>query len=199
MRSFLVALLLLVLPACETTDSMFSSSTFTDAGADKIIPADTPAERSLRACLATAVLSELITYRVLWFESTAEERLGAATTMRQMFNAISQVRYTSEGPDAEDPFWFQTQMFYVVAGMVRSVEGVITDSAMETIADALTGQVRDLLTTLRVRAGQVALANYMIEDIRRYFELDSRGEPEWFDTGWNMCEQRVNTNIGLLG
>ena len=193
MRAAILAAFLLA--GCS--NGLVGEGSFTRDAADQIIPAETPAERGLRACLATSVVSELITYRLQWFPSTVEERSDGRAAMETMLKTVQKVR-SGMDPTLQDPFWVETEMFYVIFGLVHSVEGTLTDSVLETVGDALTGQVGDLLSTMRVRAGQVALANFMIEDIQRYFKQENAGDADWLEHGWAMCESRVKSNITKL-
>ncbi|HEX9768460.1 MAG TPA: hypothetical protein VGA50_04715 [Kiloniellales bacterium] len=200
MRRFTIALFgpligAFLLSGCATGGLLGQDSVSREA-ADRLIPAETVAERGLRACLVTTVVSELMTYRVVWFGGTPDEKAQARAAMETMLAAVTLVRGVPGAP--VEPFWFETEMFYVIVGLVHGLEGTVKDQVLETVATALTGRVGGLVSTLRVRAGQAALAAVMVEDIQRFFQAEDKGTAEWLDRGWELCEGRVRTNIAKV-
>lgn len=202
---------LLALTACAGDDGLgglFASDSLTDGAADRIIPADTPEERGLRACFMATGIAELVKYRLLYFESTQGERDAARAALERMLAAIQVVRVSTAstlgdtsgdtvGDTAAASMWINTRMFYVGVDLVRAIEGTVKDRVLGAVRAALTGQIGDILSRLRVRAGQTALANQMVDDVQDYFAAEVH-DRDWLARGWELCDDRARENLAAL-
>lgn len=162
-----------------------------DALADEIVNADTAAGRALRVCLLGAVAAELQTYRVLYYSEGRDPVLAAVGGIARMRSAVARIRAQA------DSLWFETEMFYASADIVRAVEGPLRDRARSAVRRALTLDWRGIARGLRQAGGQTLLASAMFRDARRAADLLKQGrlQPE---EAWQSCQGRIAQNEAAL-
>ena len=161
-----------------------------DTRADtRFVEAATPEQRALRACFATAIVSEVWTYRLLHVGSTLEERQDAASAMVKMLGSIDGLNSGAAG------VWFETEMFHSLNRMLRSVAPEIQKRIMSKVENALAGSVLGLIRELETTVVQVALARIMKRDVVAFFESTDLSTPEGIEAGFAACRSRIEGNI----
>jgi len=193
----LVALLLL--PACVGMGTGLGSADpsegVTDEWADKFILATTTPERTLRACMGAAVISEVWVYRLTLHPSTLADRTQARAAVSQISLAIQNIR---EFGSVERGPWFETEIFYAVAYMLQGVEDSVKSRVLGGLSAAILGDFRSLFGGLRATAGQMALATVMIRDIEYQMESKDLSDPDQFEQAWADCQARLTYNLDRL-
>lgn len=188
MRRFLLWLpiaLALMLSGCSLTDDKPKLS---KELADKVWPASTQPERAVRACMATAIVGELWTYRLTWEGGTPDEKAAAKGALMGMLDSVRRVRTLDEA------FWFETEMFYVLNSLLRQASPLVKSRILSGVASAVSGNIGALVAELRTTAAQVALTDSMIMDVSVIFEAET---PD-IDAAWAACEARIELNISRL-
>ncbi len=161
-----------------------------DAKADeKFVEATTPEQRALRACMATAIVSEVWTYRLVYVGSNLEERQGAANSMENMLASIDGLSTDSTG------VWFETEMFYSLNTLLRSVAPAVRDRILSGVESALGGSIFGLIEELETTIVQVALAKIMRRDVVAFFETADLSTGGGIADGFAACRSRIEGNI----
>ncbi len=184
MRVITLLLVSFFLVACTTQ----GTSVLTDR-ADTFVEATTPEQRALRACMATAILSEVWAYRLIHLGSTADEREAARVAMTNMLESIADLRLN-------DGIWFETQMFYATHTMLRSAAPAVKGRILGGVAQGLGGDIMGLVRGLKTTAIQVALAKVMKRDVVNLFETMNTTED--LKIGWAACRFRIEGNMDKL-
>jgi len=158
----------------------------------RFVEAVTPEQRAIRACMATAIVSEVWTYRLVYVGSNLEERSQAASSMVTMLESIDGLSSGTAG------VWFETELFYSLNTMLRSVAPAVRDRIMSGVENALAGSVLGLIKELETTVVQVALAKIMKRDVVTFFESADLSTPEGIDAGFAACRSRIEGNIAKL-
>ena len=184
MRVITLLLVSFFLVACTA-----QGTTVLTAKADAFVEAVTPEQRALRACMATVILSEVWTYRLIHLGSTADERAMAKVAMTNMLESIADLRFN-------DGIWFETQMFYALHTMLRSVAPVAKGRILGGVAQGMGGDIVGLVRGLKTTTIQVALVKVMKRDVVNLFE--TMDTTEGLAIGWAACRFRIEGNMDKL-
>lgn len=167
----------------------------TAAAADKVfVKATTPEERALRLCFGAAIIGEVWKYRLDEEGATRQDRDLAASSLRRMHSAAVNLRLENE------TIWFETEMFYAVKTLIIAVEAGARQRLMDRLGQLVMGSYTPLtfLRGLKVVAGQAALTNVMMADVRRLYERADFTTSHGQATAWGGCTKRIQDNLNLL-
>lgn len=162
-----------------------------DRMADDIVAAGTPEQRALRVCLFSTVAAEVYVYRLLNYGGEAGELEGAYGTVARMAQSVKTLRAQ------QATLWFEAEMFYAAAGIVRAVEGPVRDRALGAIGRVITQDWRGIARGLRTSAAQAALAGAMFRDARNAAEAIGSGAVT-MEEAWDACQGRLDAKLAQL-
>ncbi len=137
-------------------------------------------------------MSEVWTYRLVHVGSNIDERTQAASAMTEMLDSIDRLNSGTTG------VFFETELFYSLNTMLRSVAPAVRDRILSGVENALAGSVLGLIKELETTVVQVALAKIMKRDVVAFFESTDLSTPEGIDAGFAACRSRIEGNIAEL-
>jgi hypothetical protein len=203
MKRFFVSILLLPLfSACSVSElpsvntgvellEAAPENSVLDELADGIVEAGNQKERALRVCLFATIAAEVYSYRLLYYGGEEGELKTAYGTIAQLATKVHALR------EQEETLWFETDMFYVVVGIVRAVEGPLRGRARGLAGTVALLDWRGIARGLRTSGGQALLAGAMVRDAKRAAALMRAGDVT-LEQGWAECEGRLQRNLEVV-
>lgn len=169
-----------------------AAQTWLDEMADGIVAAKTAEDRALRVCFFSAVAAEVWVYRILYYGAgNSDEAMTAAGAIARMRSSVESVRA------AATSLWFETEMFYAAAGIVRAVEGPLRDRALAAVGNLVLHDWRGIAHGLRQSAGQALLASAMFRDARAAAAAIAANTVDRA-TAWRACEGRIDQKLAAI-
>ena len=199
MKKFMTPILAIMLSvglvACTPRDGISPSLPKTDAKADEVfVEANTPEERALRLCFSASVVSEIWVYRMTEEATTRLDRERARTALIVMKDAVADLKNNI------DTMWFETEMIYGVKSLVDTAETGVRQRLLDRLTSFASGSYSplDFFRGVRTTLGQTAIANAMVQDIRRLYDEAGFLFPEKQEEAWAHCADRIEKNINKL-
>lgn len=174
------------LDTAEEGEAFDPGASIADQVLDRIVKADTPAERALRLCFMTAGLADVWAYRLRFFP---EDPLGTETAIsafRRFEAVVAETRAGAAG------FWFESDLYDVVVIMVRAVGRSLVERGRGEITAAALSRL-SIASSLRKILGQVGKGRAVARDILRSYDALAAGALEE-PAAWGACQSRIVDN-----